>query len=97
MNFSGKHVLVLGLGESGLAMAQWLLRAGANLRVADTRETPDRLPMLMALNAQTEFVAGEFTAELLTDIDLVAVSPGLSPSGELKEITAATAEITDCP
>ncbi|MFZ6752218.1 UDP-N-acetylmuramoyl-L-alanine--D-glutamate ligase [Undibacterium sp. Dicai25W] len=92
MNFSGKHVLVLGLGESGLAMAQWLLRAGANLRVADTREAPDRLPALIALNDQVNFVAGEFKAELLNDIEFVAVSPGLSPSGNLKEITAAAVE-----
>ena len=30
-------VLVLGLGESGLAMVRWCLRAGARVRVADTR------------------------------------------------------------
>ena len=43
MNYEGKHVLVLGLGESGLAMAQWLHRCGARVRVADTREQPARL------------------------------------------------------
>ena len=37
MNYSGKHVLVLGLGESGLAMARWLVYCGAGVRVADTR------------------------------------------------------------
>jgi UDP-N-acetylmuramoylalanine--D-glutamate ligase len=29
MNYEGKLALVLGLGESGLAMAQWLARCGA--------------------------------------------------------------------
>ena len=32
MEINGKHVLVLGLGESGLAMAKWLSRRGAIVR-----------------------------------------------------------------
>ena len=34
MNYSGKHVLVLGLGESGLAMARWLVYCGAGVRLS---------------------------------------------------------------
>ncbi|MCU6432310.1 UDP-N-acetylmuramoyl-L-alanine--D-glutamate ligase [Undibacterium sp. Jales W-56] len=83
MDFSGKHVLVLGLGESGLAMAQWLLRCGARLRIADTRAKPDRLDMLNAISSDIEFVSGEFTPALLDGIDALAVSPGLSPLREL--------------
>ncbi|MBI3284047.1 MAG: UDP-N-acetylmuramoyl-L-alanine--D-glutamate ligase [Burkholderiales bacterium] len=86
MDFSGKHVLVLGLGETGLAMARWLLRCGARLRVADTRPAPDRLTNLRALSDQLEFVGGEFTGALLDGIDLVAVSPGLSPLAELRDL-----------
>jgi UDP-N-acetylmuramoylalanine--D-glutamate ligase len=44
MIYEGKNALVLGLGESGLAMALWLARSGARVRVADTREAPERLP-----------------------------------------------------
>ncbi|MBC3870597.1 UDP-N-acetylmuramoyl-L-alanine--D-glutamate ligase [Undibacterium oligocarboniphilum] len=89
MNFSDKRVLVLGLGESGLAMAQWLLRAGARLRVADTRAHPERLDSLLQLQPQTEFIPGEFSEALLEDMDLVAVSPGLSPLRELEKIIPA--------
>ena len=39
-------VLVLGLGESGLAMARWCARHGCRLRVADTREVPPNLSAL---------------------------------------------------
>jgi len=35
-------VLVLGLGDSGLAMARWCARHGARVTVADTREAPSR-------------------------------------------------------
>ena len=86
MKFAGKRGLVLGLGESGLAMAQWLARAGARLRIADTREAPERLPALRAAVSDVEFCAGVFTTELLTEIDFIAVSPGLSPLRELKDL-----------
>ncbi len=92
MNYAGKHVLVLGLGESGLAMAQWLVHCGASLRVADTREQPDRLPQLRGIAPQAEFVGGPFDASLLDGVDFVAVSPGLMPARELAEIIPAAAE-----
>ena len=31
MDLSGKKVLVLGLGETGLSMAQWVTRLGARM------------------------------------------------------------------
>jgi UDP-N-acetylmuramoylalanine--D-glutamate ligase len=96
MIYDGKNALVLGLGESGLAMALWLARSGARVRVADTRESPDRLPALRAALPEAEFIAGPasgpFGASLLEGVDFVAVSPGLAPYRELAEINpAATA------
>jgi UDP-N-acetylmuramoylalanine--D-glutamate ligase len=72
-------VLVLGLGESGLAMARWCARHGCRLRVADTREAPPNLPMLEAERIEAEFVGGAFSPALLNGIELVVSSPGLSP------------------
>jgi len=91
MIYDGKNALVLGLGESGLAMALWLARSGARLRVADTRESPDRLPALRASLPDAEFIAGPLAASLLDGIDFVAVSPGLAPYRELAEINPAAA------
>jgi UDP-N-acetylmuramoylalanine--D-glutamate ligase len=92
MNYEGKTALVLGLGESGLAMAQWLARAGARVRVADTRETPARLDALYAAVPDAQFVAGPFDAALLEGADFVAVSPGLAPGRELAAINPAAAQ-----
>jgi UDP-N-acetylmuramoylalanine--D-glutamate ligase len=92
VNYQGKHVLVLGLGESGLAMAMWLARCGATLRVADTREAPARLPQLREGVPAAEFIAGDFSASLLENIDFVAVSPGLAPERELAEILPVAQE-----
>jgi UDP-N-acetylmuramoylalanine--D-glutamate ligase len=89
MDYQGKQVLVLGLGESGLAMAQWLARCGARLRVADTRAEPERLPALRAAVPEADFVAGQFVENLLDGIDFVALSPGLAPNRELADIIPA--------
>jgi UDP-N-acetylmuramoylalanine--D-glutamate ligase len=89
MNYAGKHALVLGLGESGLAMAQWLARCGATVRVADTRAAPQRLQQLRAAVPGVEFVCGEFADALLGGIDFVALSPGLAPQRELRVIAPA--------
>ena len=76
---AGKTMLVLGLGESGLAMAQWCDRQGARVRVADTRAAPPYLNELKRRVASADFRAGEFDKRLLDGIDLLALSPGLSP------------------
>ena len=86
MNLSNKHVLILGLGESGLAAAIWCYRQGARVRVADSRAAPPYLAELQRRVASTnwqvgsrhEFIAGEFDKSLLDGIDVLVLSPGLS-------------------
>ncbi|MDI1341305.1 UDP-N-acetylmuramoyl-L-alanine--D-glutamate ligase [Polaromonas sp.] len=75
------HVLILGLGASGLAMARWCVRQGARVTVADTRESPPQLTNLLADLPQVAFRAGAFESGLVegTDIRAVFKSPGLSP------------------
>jgi UDP-N-acetylmuramoylalanine--D-glutamate ligase len=90
--YEGKRVLVLGLGESGLAMARWLARFGVTVRVADTRTEPERLPALRGAIPGVEFIGGPFVADLLDGVDFAAVSPGLAPDRELAEIIPAASE-----
>ncbi len=77
-----RHVLVLGLGASGLAMARWCVRQGARVTVADTREAPPQLATLQAELPQVAFRSGAFEAGLVegTDIRAVFKSPGLTPA-----------------
>ncbi|MES2756430.1 MAG: UDP-N-acetylmuramoyl-L-alanine--D-glutamate ligase [Pseudomonadota bacterium] len=86
MDYAGKQALVLGLGESGLAMAQWLARCGARVRVADTRTEPQRLHALRTAVDGVDFVCGEFNDALLEGVDFVTLSPGLAPQRELRSI-----------
>ena len=75
---SDLNVLVLGLGDSGLAMAAWCHRLGATVRVWDSRETPPQLANLLHLR-KAEFFSGALTAESLVGVQRVFKSPGLSP------------------
>lgn len=77
-----QHVLILGLGASGLAMARWCVRCGARLTVADTRVAPPQLAVLLRDLPGAQFVSGPLTAALLEDSDVHAVfkSPGLTPA-----------------
>jgi UDP-N-acetylmuramoylalanine--D-glutamate ligase len=88
-----KRALILGLGESGIAMARWLAREGWMLRVADTRAAPPMLPALQAELPQAQFRGGPWDADLLEGVDLVALSPGLSPLQEpLRALLAQAAQ-----
>ena len=86
-----QSVLILGLGASGLAMARWCARCGAQVTVADTRAAPPQLAALQREVPGAQFVAGAFNAALLQERRVGAVfkSPGLSPT-EFAPILIAT-------
>ncbi|MBS0317452.1 MAG: UDP-N-acetylmuramoyl-L-alanine--D-glutamate ligase [Proteobacteria bacterium] len=90
---SSRHVLILGLGHSGLAMARWCARAGAQVTVADTRGAPPQLDALRSEFPAARFVAGAFDAALLDGEPVAAVykSPGLTPAAVATVFEAARA------
>ena len=93
MQLQGQHVLILGLGASGLAMARWCAQAGADVTVADTRDTPPQLVALQAEWPGVHFVAGPFVARLVegTSVRAVFRSPGLAPEVVAPVVNAAHA------
>jgi UDP-N-acetylmuramoylalanine--D-glutamate ligase len=77
------RVLILGLGETGLASALWCLRQSAALHIVDTRDCP---PGLATLQEQgqgeiTQFLGAQaFTDAALEGVQQIVLSPGLAPS-----------------
>ncbi|MFM9971256.1 MAG: UDP-N-acetylmuramoyl-L-alanine--D-glutamate ligase [Burkholderiales bacterium] len=78
LGYKGKRVLVLGLGETGISMAIWLACQGASVRVADSRLDPPGRGELAA-HPTVSLHLGGFADDVFADVDLVAISPGLSP------------------
>ncbi|HEY4037705.1 MAG TPA: UDP-N-acetylmuramoyl-L-alanine--D-glutamate ligase [Burkholderiaceae bacterium] len=71
--------LVLGLGQSGLAMARWLAGEGWQVRVADTRQDPPMRSELQQEVPHAELHSGGLDPSLVKGIELLAISPGLPP------------------
>jgi len=75
------HILVLGLGDSGLAMVRWCVLQGAQVTVVDNRAQPPGLTALQAQAGHVNFKTQAFSADLVTDdVKAVFKSPGLSPA-----------------
>ena len=81
-SFAQPHILVLGLGETGVAITRWALAHGARVRIADSREAPAARETVAAQWPEVEIRCGAFGADLLDGIDLIGISPGLSPYRE---------------
>ncbi|MDX1668134.1 MAG: UDP-N-acetylmuramoyl-L-alanine--D-glutamate ligase [Limnobacter sp.] len=89
----GQNVLLVGLGESGLACARWALMQGARLTIVDSRENPPGLDALKEKGQDFLFVSNP--VELKWPYDQVCVSPGLSPKHELMRAVVAQAQVNE--
>lgn len=84
-SFSGRRILVVGLGISGFAAARALLDLDAKVTVTESAASPaltDRADRLRALGAEVE-VGGHDLDRL--DFDLAVVSPGIPPASAIVE------------
>ena len=82
---AGKRVLVLGLGDTGLSVANWVKSEGGSVRIADSRTAAPRAKDL----PKEEIVTGKFKTSLLREVDLVCISPGLSLQEEIVQTAIA--------
>jgi len=86
-------VLILGLGDSGLAMARWCARCGAIVRVADTRASPPQAATL-ANDVPSATLHQGLDVALLDGVNLVLKSPGLMPGApDVAALTARADEL----
>nr|WP_294491290.1 UDP-N-acetylmuramoyl-L-alanine--D-glutamate ligase [uncultured Mediterraneibacter sp.] len=77
MNVKGKKVLVFGSGISGEAAAALLYDQGADVLLYDGNEKLDVEKIRKKIPAGAEIVLGAFPEEILDEISLVVMSPGV--------------------
>jgi UDP-N-acetylmuramoylalanine--D-glutamate ligase len=78
MELNGKHVLVVGLGKSGVASALFLKARGARVTVSDTKsgdELRNEIPVLLDHGITVE--TGGHGERTFRGQDLIVVSPGV--------------------
>ncbi len=87
MELSGKNTMVVGLGETGLAVVRFLRTRGANVRVNDQRDAQALGQAARDAKAVgAELVLGGHPEAAFYGLDLIVVSPGVPP---LEKLTRA--------
>ncbi|MFH1980779.1 MAG: UDP-N-acetylmuramoyl-L-alanine--D-glutamate ligase [Pseudomonadota bacterium] len=78
MDLSGKQVLIVGLGRSGVATARFAAARGARVTVNDaaSREALEA-PIREMAALEIDVISGGHPVEAFTDCDLVVLSPGV--------------------
>ncbi|MGE5319739.1 MAG: UDP-N-acetylmuramoyl-L-alanine--D-glutamate ligase [Hyphomicrobiaceae bacterium] len=77
LDLSGKQVLVLGLGDTGLSCARWLAARGAQVSVADSRAAPPHAARLAEWLPQVPVFTGPFDDAQLQAAEMLVLSPGV--------------------
>ena len=81
MNFHDKRILVLGAGDTGRSVVDYLDRLGARVRVADSRAAPPGADQFRARHPHVELVTGAFSDALFGDAEFIVASPGVAVAG----------------
>jgi len=84
MQLGGKRVVVVGLGQSGVAAARLCLDQGASVVATDTRGPGELSAEVRSL--PMELHAGGHGSVRFDTADLVIVSPGVPPLAELERV-----------
>ena len=94
MHMQGQQVLVVGLGASGLAMARWCARAGAQVTVLDDRAAPPQAANLTQDIPAARLLQGALDAQALEHgpFQRICISPGLAPKRISALVDAARAQ-----
>ena len=93
-DLSGKRVLVVGLGRTGVAVARFLIGRGACVTVTDTRSASELGEAIAALRDHVTFELGGHVRSTFVAQDLIVVSPGVPEIPELAAARRAHVSIT---
>jgi UDP-N-acetylmuramoylalanine--D-glutamate ligase len=83
MHFTGKKMVVIGMGKTGIAAASFLGKQGAKVTVTDEKPF-DQWNAEFNLIAQEKWLEiGKYNTDILADAGMVIPSPGVPPDNAL--------------
>jgi len=80
-------ILIIGLGQTGLSCARFLVQQGFDVAIMDTREQPPSLAILQKEYPEVLVKTGGLDSSLMQQADMIVLSPGVDP--RTAEIVAA--------
>lgn len=77
--YKNKKILIFGLGllGGGVATANWFIKQGAKLMIADAKTREQLAPSLSNINGAVEYILGGKEPSL-DDVDILVLNPGVS-------------------
>ncbi|MDM8559139.1 UDP-N-acetylmuramoyl-L-alanine--D-glutamate ligase [Candidatus Parabeggiatoa sp. HSG14] len=72
------YTVIMGMGKTGIASANFLVKQGVSVRVMDNRSTPPGLKKLQQILPEIPYITGYFDVEQLANAQEIIISPGLS-------------------
>ena len=87
---NARETVVIGLGETGLSVAQYLSKNDIAFTMFDTRSNPPKLQLFRQSFPSAEIYLGEFVSSLFAQAERVIVSPGIDINQDvIREAVAA--------
>ncbi len=93
-NLTGKRVVVVGLGRSGIAVARLCANRGAAVTVNDAKPIEKLDAELAQIPTSIHRVLGGHPAELFDGADIIVLSPGVPPMPQIEAARERGAFVT---
>lgn len=85
-DLKGKSILIVGLGKTGISLANFLTSAGANVTMTDHKSKPELAAQLETIGSlPVKLELGGHSPKIFLQQDLVILSPGVPPGLKIFE------------
>jgi UDP-N-acetylmuramoylalanine--D-glutamate ligase len=83
MDFTGKKIVVIGMGKTGIAVAGFLGKRGAKVVAVDEKPFDQWGGEFQQIAKERWLEAGDYNVRVLKGADMVVPSPGVAPRNDL--------------
>jgi UDP-N-acetylmuramoylalanine--D-glutamate ligase len=83
MDFTGKKIVIIGMGKTGIAAASFLGKQGAKVVVTDEKSSDQWGGGFKQIAEEKWLEIGDYNVGVLEGADMVVPSPGVSPNNDL--------------